>query len=286
MKPATTLDQQLALLSSRGLAITDAAQCRQFLYDTSYYRLTGYARQFQVDPRTGDNTFEGRVSLEDLRRIVELDTELSLALIRCLGVVERVVRARFAYELAQTLGSRAFYLDRASYLTVMKDVDNFLDKLTSELVRDRNPSVARYAKGDDLSAVPVWVAFELLSFGAISRMLEYLADPEPRERVAASFSEPKGMFASTIHSLAVVRNRCAHHGQLWHRYLTIQTPVIKRERRDAPSFDPQGVFPAFLATRRLLRRIPGCSDAIIEVEKLITATHESFTAGLLHPRPQ
>lgn len=244
MKPATTLDEQTELLVGRGLVIADNRVCRQLLYNTNYYRLSGYARQFQVNPRGGDDSFEDGVTLEHIGQVVELDTELSLALARCLGVVERVVRARFAYELAQRHGSGAFYLDPDSYLDVTPGLDGFLEKVRDELVRAKSATIRRYASEDDLSKVPVWVAFELLSFGTLSKMLEYFADREPRDVVAASFSEQKATFASTIHSLAVLRNRCAHHGQLWHRPLTIQTPSVRKEKRHAPAFDPQGLYPA------------------------------------------
>lgn len=285
MKPPTTLDQQIALLQGRGLQVSDVEGCRTTLYNTSYYRLSGYARQFQVNPRLRNDEFNPGVSLEQITRVAELDTELALALLRCLGAIERVVRARFAYDLAHVYGGDAFYLDRDAYLPVTPGLDQFLDRVKDELLRAKSVTVARYSSGDDLSDVPVWVAFELLSFGTLSKMLEYLGDRSPRDAVANSFSEQKSTFPSTIHSLAVLRNRCAHHGQLWHRTLTIQTPVVRKEKREAPEFYPQGLYPALLATRRLLRSVPGCQAGVDELDRIL-AEEALFTEGILRPQPR
>lgn len=285
MKPATTLDEQTALLIGRGLDVPDSARCRRFLYDTSYYRLSGYARQFQTAPRSGNDTFLAGTKFEQMEQIVTLDTELALALLRSLGTVERVVRARFAYQLAHRHGVGAFYLDPDSYLQVTPGLDRLIGNIRDELGRSKSLTVARYAQGDDLTRVPVWVAFELLSFGTLSKILEYLADRTARDLVAESFSEQRAQFASTIHSLAVLRNRCAHHGQLWHRYLTIQTPLVKKEKRNAPAFDPQGLYPAVLAIRRLLRGVEGSGQGLADIERLLDAD-PTFTTGLLTPDPR
>lgn len=285
MKPALTLMQQVALLRQRGLVVVDEVAAERFLYDSNYYRVSGYARQFQRDPTGGDDTFEPGATIDGLQRVVELDARLGSALGRCLGLIERSVRARYAYELAQASGNTAFYLDSASYLAVMPDRDQFLDKLDDELRRAKSPTVARYAQEDDFSAVPVWVAFELFSFSTVSRILEYHADRAPRDAVAASYSEQKGIFPSTIHSLAVLRNRCAHHGQIWHRRLTIQTPEVRKARRHEPRFDPQGPYPAILAMRRLLRGIQGGVQALDEVNSVLAAD-AAFFDGILNPQPR
>jgi abortive infection bacteriophage resistance protein len=41
-KPAISLDEQVALLKSRGLLIEDEAQAKHYLRNIGYYRLSGY----------------------------------------------------------------------------------------------------------------------------------------------------------------------------------------------------------------------------------------------------
>ena len=56
-KPAKTIEQMIALMSDRGLAITDETRLRQVLFDCNYYRLSGYFRPFQINPAAGDNRY-------------------------------------------------------------------------------------------------------------------------------------------------------------------------------------------------------------------------------------
>lgn len=44
-KPAKTIDQMIALMSDRGLTITDETNLRRILFDCNYYRLSGYFRR-------------------------------------------------------------------------------------------------------------------------------------------------------------------------------------------------------------------------------------------------
>lgn len=46
-KPATTIDEQLDLLKTRGLAIQDEDKAREILLDIGYYRLGFYLFPFE-----------------------------------------------------------------------------------------------------------------------------------------------------------------------------------------------------------------------------------------------
>ena len=48
LKPALDVDQQIALLSKRGLLIDDVALAREFLLENSYYHLNIYFHNFMV----------------------------------------------------------------------------------------------------------------------------------------------------------------------------------------------------------------------------------------------
>ena len=285
MEPVLTLAQQVELLDSFGLKIDDHHAAEKYLYDTNYYRLNGYARQFQYDPQNGDNRFEEGCSLGRIQDIIAKDTRLSMELFRCLTLVEKTVKARLAYNLGQVAGNEAFYLDSSNYVSVT-GIEDFPGRLEEELRRSQTPAISRYMNNDgDLSKVPIWVAIELFSFGSVSKILEYYIYRGPRDAVAASFSEQKQTFPSTIHSLSVLRNRCAHHGQIWHRRMGIMTPVKRKEHRHAPTFDPQGIYPAILALRRLLKSIDEGSEYIKGLFDCIENNDLVFINGLLYPAP-
>lgn len=290
-KPALDLRGQVQLLAARGLIVGDETVAADYLYDTNYYRFAGFARQFQTDPVHGCNDFEPGTTLKSLIEIVELDARFTRRLMQALAVLECTVRARLALHLALRYGEEAFYLNDGVYVSSATLDDKVTDLIASverELRRDRGRTVRRYAPNPyDLTGVPIWVAVELMSFGTVSRMLELFADSAVRDDVASSFGERHGTFVSTVHSLAVLRNRCAHHGQIWHRRLTIQTPTNGNQRRRARvSFDPQGPYAAVLAIQRMLGQVSHGREPLDAINKFLAAAPSRYLDGLYHPYPR
>ena len=287
-KRALSLTRQVARLKERGLVIDDDERAEQYLYDTNYYRLAGFARQFQADPARGDNTFAPGTTLDQLSELVAADAQFARLLSDALAVLECVVRSRFALQLALAHGEKAFYLDRDAYVDGLDaKIDSLIEDISRDLARDKGRTVARYAPGRDFSQVPVWVAIELLSFGTLSKMMELLDNKAPRDAVAHSFFEQRGTFTSTIHSLAVLRNRCAHHGQIWHRRLTIQTPTSGKHRHQARvKFHPQGPFAAVLAVRRMLTRGNVGAAQLAALDAFMTAADPAYMDGIYNPAPK
>ena len=77
---------------------------------------------------------------------------------------------------------------------------------------------SKYTSEADL---PVWMATELISFGALSKMYEHLRS-SLRKKIAREFNQPQPVFVSWLHALAAIRNVCAHHSRLWNRELAVK----------------------------------------------------------------
>jgi abortive infection bacteriophage resistance protein len=281
VKPFKELSKLVDLLVERGLDVdTDGAV--SFLHDCNYYRFTGYSRQFQVNPGKQDNDYLPGSTLSDIRSKMALDSQLRGLLGSALSSVEISVRARFAHESGRVLGDDAFYLRPESYLPSTPKLDRFIEGMRDDLRRTTSRTVARYVNDESFDKVPIWVAVEVLSFGSIARMIQYLANDLPAKTVAGSYSLPWEGFQSTIHSFSVLRNRCAHHGQIWHRRLDIQCPVPRKLRPREPGYDPQGPYAAAVMLRRYLKEIESIRDWGDEVDALLESD-EAFRAGILKP---
>lgn len=111
-----SLDDLCSLLvDERNLACRDRDELKRFLSRTNYYRFSGYAREFQIDPRYGDDRFIGGASFEEIREIAEIDSKMRVLLLEQLSVVEIAMRAILAHEYGRDYGERAFYLDTDFY---------------------------------------------------------------------------------------------------------------------------------------------------------------------------
>lgn len=284
-KPFLTVPQQLELLKARGLEI-DLPSPDRALYDANYYRFSGYARQFQADPSRGDNTFESGTSLARIMNLMRIDDALRRLLFEGLTIVETTMRSRFAHEAGRVHGNRAFYLEHDSYLDITPNLGGHVSKLESELRRP-SPSVARYRSGGDLSAVPIWVAVEVVSFGMLARMIQYFEDSAAARATAESLSVPWIGFQSTVHAFAVLRNACAHHAQLWHRPSGIPAAPAKKDRRFEPPYDANGrsLYAAVIALKRYLAAIDRHADFPRRVDELLAAD-ALYAEGIYFPRPR
>lgn len=188
-----------------------------------------FAREFQVAPSRGDNRFLPGTTLDRILQLVELDERLRLLLSEALGEIELGVRSRFAYEAGKELGSRAFYLEESSYLDITPDLPAHIGKIRRELSRPKLRTVSRYRDGEDLSAVPIWVAIEVVTFGALAKTLWYLATPAPANRTADALGVQRTGFGSTIHSFAVLRNVCASRAAV---ATTLRRDVLDPSQRE------------------------------------------------------
>ncbi len=263
----------------------DAQQAAHALHRLNYYRVSGYGREFQVAPSRGDDDYDAGASLERVLGLMDRDARLRLLLTEALIEIEIGVRSRFAHEAGRVHGSHAFYLESAAYLDSTRDLGSHIAKIRRELLRPQLRTVARYRSGDDLSRVPIWVAIEVVTFGALAKMVWYLDPPLAAQRTADAAGLQRTGFGSSIHSFAVLRNVCAHHGQLWHRSFDVMFATLPKEKKREPRHEPSSVYSGIVVAKRFLKGMNRLPDWSERVSALLDEDAE-FRAGILQPAPR
>ena len=99
-KPALTLEQQLSLAQSRGLAVTNRKVALTTLERISYYRLSAYWHPF----KKADDTFESGATFEAALALYEYDRRLRLLLLDAIERFEIALRTVVTYTLAHAYG--------------------------------------------------------------------------------------------------------------------------------------------------------------------------------------
>lgn len=66
---------------------------------------------------------------------------------------------------------------------------------------------------------------EVLTLGTLSKVYKGIGDASLKARIASEFNVTAKVLESWLHSLAHIRNTCAHHGRLWNRVFSI-TPLV------------------------------------------------------------
>jgi abortive infection bacteriophage resistance protein len=221
-KTFKTIDElSVLLVKERGLECEDVGDLERFLRLTNYYRFSGYAREFQINPRYGDSRFLEDTSFSKIRTIYHLDNKLRQLLLEQLGIIEIAIRAALAYEYGRVYGPAAFYLNVGNY---QQGRDPLRDKPTeivtgflNDFDRDKSTIIPRYSNrcvgGKDFesrlqkySNVPIWAAVEVVSFGRISNMLNYSTNVAPAKAAAALLGVQWVPFPETVHAFSVLRN--------------------------------------------------------------------------------
>jgi abortive infection bacteriophage resistance protein len=226
LKPA----DQLALLKSRGLRVSDDERATAYLERIGYYRLSGYWYPFRAKLGTlvGDNFRPGT----EFRHVVELyvfDKKLRLLMLDAIERVEIALRTSIALLLGtydpwahrdqQLLDGKFAKRTGASGQTPHQD---WLDKLDQSFVRSNEAFAKHFRTKYPQDHAPIWIATELWDFGMLSHFYAGMRHAD-RLSLAKQYGVPDaGIFETWLRSINLVRNTCAHHSRLWNKPLVSQ----------------------------------------------------------------
>lgn len=230
-----TYEEQVDLLSSRGMSIHDRDWAVDRLRSINYYRLSGYWYPFRTLRGEGEPRSDRFLPGTDLREVVALhdfDARLRAAAFTALSHVELTIRARLGHELGRVdplvhrrpdlLGSTAREsstgLPSARYTAWSRQYDE-------ELRRSREDFVAHHRE-NYRSRLPIWAAVEILDWGKLTRLFG-MSPQGVRDAVASEIALTGPQLESWLKSLNILRNYAAHHGRVFNRVFTL-TPRLPR----------------------------------------------------------
>ncbi|WP_131774905.1 Abi family protein [Legionella anisa] len=211
-KPFLTIEQQVDLLSNRGLIIDDKAD--HYLQHLNYYRLSGYWLPFYQ--KAVANTFKQGTKFSDILNLYIFDRELRLLLLDGIERIEVSVRTQWAYCFSQYHGPHA-YMDCSLSNNSFWHAQNLIS-LEKELKRSDELFISHFKK--DNSTPPIWAICEVMSFGLLSRWLKCMKPTQPRNKIAAIYQIDYDVLSSFIEHLSYLRNLCAHHSRVWNKKMT------------------------------------------------------------------
>lgn len=204
-----TYTQQIELLKSRGLIITDDKRAEEILRHANYYRLSAYSLTLRKD-----NVFYSGVSLEDVLELYDFDADFRKTILQFSAAAETAARAHVAYYHARTYGPLG-YLDK-------KNFDNegyhakFLQDLNHALDRSSDVFVLHHKKNRN-GIFPVWVAVEEMSFGVLSMFYKNMLAKDRAAIAKEFYGIPRNYVENFLQCAVVARNIAAHGGRFYNR---------------------------------------------------------------------
>ncbi|MDR1034027.1 MAG: Abi family protein [Bifidobacteriaceae bacterium] len=245
-KEPKTIPEMVEMLRERGLKNKTDVDVAKYLYEINYYRFSGYARYYQVDPLSGNNTFYKNADIATIIKLIKLDKELRRIIFEGIQIFEIAFRASLAYQFVHTFGDYG-YLNLDTYLPSGSKAKHkisssyrLLNRIYSQIERSDEPCMLHFKNKNE--RVPVYAAVEILTFDTIVTMYEYCNNFNCKKDITDSFdindsdnqsTEARKIFGSndrfiaTLKVFSILRNLCAHHSRIWNRLMKT-SPSLSR----------------------------------------------------------
>ena len=212
-RKAIRLDEQIALLQSRGLIINDIEKAKEVLLDVGYYRLGFYWFPFEqtypnLDNRTHD--FRQNADFDDAVKLYYFDFNLRNILHKALSRLEIGVRRYLTYIVSNGYVDMGTWFADAAIVS-RGYVQTFPTKVYNDTFK-RIPEIARHHRKylNDVYA-PAWKTIENMTMGAMLALYRALHDEDLKIDISKHFGVNfPVVFENYMELLRNLRNTCAH----------------------------------------------------------------------------
>jgi len=270
-KDFKSLDEQIAILKSRGLSIPDEAAAKQFLYHNNYYRVSGYSLTLRKH-----DVFAKSATFQNIVDIYDFDHELRHILLKYIEMIEVAVKSIYSYEFTKVHGATG-YLDASNFSDPSKHAVILSNAEMQKARRLPHEAYLKHFVEELKQDVPLWAYVDLLTISDIS-FLYSISEPAIKTAVASALGITKQgayLLGRFMHSMTIIRNLCAHGSRLYNRLFEQKPNLNKRElallRKDsAGTVDNAHLFGFVLIMRRLL----STEDFLSLKAEIIALTHK------------
>jgi len=252
-KEYKSLDEQIAILKSRGLNIPDEAAAKQFLYQNNYYRVSGYSLTLRKH-----DVFAKSATFQNIVDIYDFDHELRHILLKYIEIIEVAVKSIYSHEFTKVHGATG-YLDASHFSDSTKHAVILAKAEAQKTSRLPHEAYLKHFVEELKQEVPLWAYVDLLTISDIS-FLYAISEPAIKTAVANALGitiRGDYLVGRFMHSMTIIRNLCAHGSRLYNRLFEQKPNLNKKDlallRKDANgTVDNAHLFGFILIMRRLL----------------------------------
>ena len=253
-KEFKTIEQQIAILESRGLQIPDKALAGDFLHRNNYYRVSGYSLTLR-----NHDVFAPSATFQNIIDIYEFDYNFRHILLKYIELIEVTVKSVYSYEFTRAYGATG-YLDPDNFTDVTIHTDIMQKAETQKNSRLPHEAYLKHFVNDLQQDIPLWAFVDLLTISNISFLYKISEQPVKLAVAKTLGLKARGdeVLERFMHHMTIIRNLCAHGSRLYNR-LFEQKPWLSKQERALLISLPDGtvdnahLYGFILIMRRLLR---------------------------------
>lgn len=243
-RKATSIEEQVELLISRGLEIEDVEFARNALLQVGYFRFKGYCLPYYKE----NDVFHENAQFEDIYLNYRFDERLRLLLFQIVEHIEVELKSVISYHFALEYGSLGHYnvinFKNEHYYSKWR---NDFDKTVMQASKRKELYPTHYIEKYE-NTFPIWVALEMTSFGSLSQFYSNLHNDMQNKISKDIYGVHKDYFANWLYSLSIVRNMCAHTSRIYDKVLPIK---LKLPGKEIEQFDNDRVFAHIFACKKI-----------------------------------
>ena len=222
-----TIDEQLNILTNRGLTIEDPEKAKLFLLRNNYYRISGYSLTLRKH-----DVFYQTATFQNIIDIYNFDHELRHVLLKYIEIIEIALKSIYAYRFTEKHGALGYLND--SFFSDTKKHREIIDKAEKQkATRLPHEAYLKHFIEDLHQDVPFWAYVDLLTISDIS-FLYSISENDIKKAVADElglhFKSGGDVLGHYMHSMTIIRNLCAHGSRLFNR-LFEQKPSLNRSEQ-------------------------------------------------------
>ena len=243
-KTFKTLDEQVAILESKGLKIEDYEEAKMILFRENYFFLNGY-RHLLME-QDGKGIFIKGATFRELYGIFLFDRKMRNIVFKYILVIENNIKSIISYQLSKKYGYREKdYFNAENFrqenfkLTQVHDIINKM-KRQVRLNGKQHQATAHFLT--NYGYIPLWVSVKVLSFGIISELYSILKVEDQRE-IADYYKIDINSLIVYLPILANYRNICAHEDIIYdHRTQRVIPDTKYHHRLNIPKKEEEYMY--------------------------------------------
>ncbi|MBO7235986.1 MAG: Abi family protein [Alistipes sp.] len=281
-KRATTIQEQIALLKSRGMSIPDEHKAEEVLLDIGFYRLGFYSFPFEKSfPNLNNRShkYKPNTSFTDVLDLYYFDYDLRKILTYYLNRIEVNLRTFITYTVSNHYKeSPTWFVDSS----VMKSnyIADFEEKVY-KTIRE-NPVIKRHHnKYINDRFAPAWKTIEFMTLGNLCSLFNNLKDEQLKISIARHYQCGLGVFINYMETIRVIRNSCAHGSCIYNISLA---KAVRRSRHVPITEDTRHNIRGVISVVRYILGIVSANrqnDMNREISDLLNKPRSQFASQII-----
>lgn len=256
-----TLDEQVEILKSKDLTITDEEKAKKILLKENYFFISGYRHLLMKNYK--DKKFIKGSTFEELYAIFNFDRHIRNICFKNILIIENNIKSIISYQLSKKYGfQEKNYLNTSNYtedLAKERQVRDVLNKVRKQLAFNGKKHAATMHYMTNYGYIPMWILVKVLSFGLMSEFYCILKTEDKKE-IAHIYNMEYNEMEIYLYLLANFRNLCAHEDILYDHRTQRSIPdneihkILKIEKEDEYKYGKNDLFALIIIFKYMLNK--------------------------------